>query len=253
MNKFNTTLLLLILMISPALWALPRPQGYVSDYMDLLDAQSVGAITDVIRSIEASTGAEIAVIIQDSLESNTAIEEEALQYLSGWKIGKKGEDNGLVLLVVDDKVHNIHNYRFETGRGLEGQLPDGFLGQVGREEMVPWFRSGDFGKGILSAVIRIGNRLGADLNASPPRKATKGVPGIAGLIFFIVMMIIFSGLGRGRRGGAGSGLFWLLMLSGMGGRRGGGFGSGGFGGGGGGFGGFGGGGGGAGGGATGGW
>ncbi len=233
---------------------LPPPQGYVSDFMNLLDSQSRIRITDAIQTIEQGTGAEIAVIIQDSLPANTSIEEQALAYLTDWKIGKKGQDNGLVLLIIDDETNRYHAYRFETGYGLEGQLTDATLGQIGREEMVPRFRSGNYGDGVLAGVIRIGQVLGADMGAVPkPKKRSSGAQGFGALIFvIIILMMVFGGRGRGL--GGGSSLFWLMMLGGMGGgRRGGGFGGGGFGGGGGGFGGFGGGGGGGGGGATGSW
>lgn len=256
MKYLKLTFVILVLATIAAHAAVPPPQGYISDYMGLLDSQSKTQINQALLAIERSTGAEIAVVIQDSLPANTTIEEEGLAYLSEWKIGKKGEDNGAVLLIVDDQAHDYHGYRFEVGRGLEGQLNDGLVGQIGREELTPRFRAGQYGAGILAAVVRMGQVLGADMSSMPKqsRPPSSAIGGLGGLILFIIIiMLLFGGRGRGMRGG-GSSLFWLLMLSSMGGgRRGGGFGSGGFGGGGGGFGGFGGGGGGAGGGATGSW
>ncbi len=261
MKTLKAILLIAIFATSTIVFALPQPQGYVSDFAGLLDSESRVKLTQALESIEKSTGIEIAVITQPSLPGDTTIEEQAITYLSEWRIGKKGKDNGLVLLIVDDRERDYRAYRFETGLGLEGDLPDGLLGQIGREEMVPFFRSGRYGDGILSAIVRIGGILGADLNVEAPGKKKQGLPGLGALIFIIVILfLIFSRGGRGGRrgGGLGSDLFWLMLLGGMSGRRGGGFGgggfgSGGFGGGGGGFGGFGGGGGGAGGGATGRW
>jgi uncharacterized protein len=254
MNKVTAALVIVILMTAFVFGAVPAPEGYVSDFAGLLDQTSIQQITQVIQSIESSTGAEIAVVTQNSLDGYGSIEEMALAYLTEWKIGKKGTDNGLVLMIVIDKETNYRAYRFETGYGLEGQLPDGLLGQIGREELVAWFRTGDYGKGVLSAVIRIGNVLGANLSVAPPAKHSKrGAKNIASTIIFLIFIffLIFA------RGGRGSGLLGLLLLASLGGPRGrGGFGGGGFGGGGfggGGFGGFGGGGGGGGGGATGSW
>jgi uncharacterized protein len=240
-----------------AVLALPRPQGFVSDYMGLLDSQSRTQITEAIEAIEKSTSAEIAVVIQNSLPADSSIEELALAYLEEWKVGKPEKNNGLVLLIIDDEANKYHGYRFEAGRGLEGDLPDGLLGQIGREEMVQYFRSGDYGNGILAAVVRIGGILGADLSAKAPKKKNNKVPGIGVLIFIVIIFLFMLG-GRGRGGGVGSNLLMALLIGqALGGRRGGfgggGFGSGGFGGSSGGFGGFGGGGGGSGGGATGSW
>lgn len=224
---------------------LPRPLGWVSDYAGLLDRDGVENLSPVLASIKQSTGIEIAIVTQGSLGDYGSIEEMGLAYLQGWGIGRKGNDDGLLLLVVDDKDSGYKGYRFETGYGLEGDLPDGLLGQIGREELVPRFRVGDYSGGIYAAVVRIGNILGADMNVkSPPASRKRGVS----VAPFIVLLFLFLLLGR-RRGG--SGLLWLFLLGGLGGpRRGSGFGGGGFGGGG--FGGFGGGGGG-GGGATGSW
>jgi uncharacterized protein len=255
------TILCLFFMTTSALLALPRPLGYLSDYAGLLNSQDKDQLESLLRTIEAGSGAEIAVVIQDSIDSNYSIEELALAYLSEWKVGKEGIDNGLILLLVVDESRRHGDYRFETGRGLEGDLPDGRLGQIGREELIPFFKNGDYAGGIQSAVIRIGEILGADLQAAKPDKPRKrGIPGLGILILFALLFLIFGGLGGGGRGmrrmSGGSDLLWLMLLGGMAGRRrGGGWSGGGFGGGnfGGGFGGFGGGGGGAGGGAGGSW
>lgn len=246
MRSLKVLFIVLIFSFSVSHAGLPRPLGWVSDYAGLLDENTVTQISSVLASINASTGAEIAIITQNSFEEYGTIEEMALAYLSGWGVGQKGQDNGLVLMIVIDEATGYRAYRFETGYGLEGDLPDGLLGQIGREEIVPRFRQGDYGSGILAAVVRIGNILGADIAVAPPQKTVKRRGGIGSLIFLAVVLILMLS-GRGRR----SGLFWLLLLGAMGGSRrsGGGFGGGGFGGG---FGGFGGGGGG-GGGATGSW
>jgi uncharacterized protein len=246
MRSLKIVFIVLIFSSSISHAGLPKPLGWVSDYAGLLDENMVTQISSALASINASTGAEIAVITRNSLEEYGTIEEMALAYLSGWGVGQKAQDNGLVLMLVIDEAAGYRAYRFETGYGLEGELPDGLLGQIGREEIVPRFRQGDYGSGILAAVVRIGNILGADMTVAPPQKTVKRRGGIGSLIFLAVIVILMLS-GRGRR----SGLLWLLLLGAMGGprRSGGGFGGGGFGGG---FGGFGGGGGG-GGGATGSW
>jgi uncharacterized protein len=241
-------LALLLFNVTPA--SIPRPLGWVSDYAGIFDRSGVEMMTRAITSIKASTGAEIAVVTQNSLGEFGSREEMALAYLEKWGIGEQGKDNGLLILILYDRSSNLKEYRFETGLGLEGDLPDGLLGQIAREEMVPRFRAGDFTGGVLASVVRIGNTLGADLGQVPaaPQNRVKGKKGIGSLVFFIFFIIAL--LSRGRRGGGLLGLFLLGSMMGSRGRVGG-LGGGGFGGGG--FGGFGGGGGGAGGGAGGSW
>jgi uncharacterized protein len=252
-NKYNglemykRALFFLFLLASFAGADIPRPLGWVSDYAELLDRAGEEKISSVITSIRASTGADIAVVTRNSLDDFGSPEGMALAYLEEWGLGEKGKDNGLLLLILYAPESNLRDYRFETGLGLEGDLPDGLLGQIAREELVPRFRQGDYSGGVLAAVIRIGTILGADLSAQgPSQKPVVRKKGIGSLIFIIFLIMII--LSRGKRGG---GLLGLLLLGSMlgGGRRSGGFGGGGFGG----FGGFGGGGGGAGGGAGGRW
>ena len=239
----------MFLLVSTVSASIPRPLGWVSDYAGLFDRSGKEKITRAITAIKASTGDEIAVVTQNSLDGFGSKEEMALAYLEKWGLGEKGKDNGLLILILYDPGSNLRDYRFETGLGLEGDLPDGLLGQIGREELVPRFRQGDYSGGVLAAVIRIGTVLGADMSAQGPKqKPVVRDKGLGSLIFFIFIIIII--LGRGRRGGGLLGLFLLGTMLG-GGRRTGGFGGGG--GGFGGFGGFGGGGGGAGGGAGGSW
>ena len=245
--------ILFLLLLNVSVASVPRPLGWVSDYAGLFDRAGVNMITQAITSIKAGTGAEIAVVTQNSMGEFGSREEMALAYLEKWGIGEKGKDNGLLILILYDRSLNLKEYRFETGLGLEGDLPDGLLGQIAREEMVSRFRQGDFSGGVLASVVRIGNILGADLTQVPAaQKPIAGKKGIGSFIFFafIILMLlsrVISGKGRG------GGLLALLMLGSMMGSRGriGGFGGGGFGGGS--FGGFGGGGGGAGGGAGGSW
>jgi uncharacterized protein len=260
MRLLNFAISFLLVLSSVAFCALPRPQGFVSDYIDLLTPQEKERITKAIEAVEAGTGAEIAIIIQDTLGEYYTKEELAMGYLEQWKVGKKGTDNGLVLLLILDKSRQHGQYRFETGRGLEGDLPDGLLGQIGREELAPYFKQFDYASGILSAVTLIGEILGADMSALRPAKPGKNMSGFWVMLAILFLFFMIGGMGgrRGARRFGGSNLLWLLLFSSMGGRghRGGGWGSsGGFGGGnfGGGFGGFGGGGGGAGGGAGGSW
>jgi uncharacterized protein len=247
------TWILLLLLFNIGFASVPRPIGWVSDYAGLFDREGQGRLTSAITAIKASTSAEIAVVTQNSLGEFGTREEMALAYLEEWGIGEKGKDNGLLILILYDRNSNLREYRFETGLGLEGDLPDGLLGQIAREEMVPRFRQGDFAGGVLAAVVRIGNILGADLTQVPAaQKPVAGKKSVGSSIFiaFIILMLL-SRLIRGK--GRGGGLLALLMLGSMMGPRGriGGFGGGGFGGGS--FGGFGGGGGGAGGGAGGSW
>ena len=148
-------------------------------------------------------------------------------------MGRKGSDRGvLVLLAVDD-----HKYRIEVGYGLEGILPDGKVGDIGRE-MVPDLRAGDYDGAVTLAVgesgpghrrrrqyhARTTSWLPADQCARRPAPPRTGILVIVHVIFFGGFSTFFRFLG-------GFGLFGLwglgLMSGGIVGRGRGGFGGGG--------------------------
>ncbi len=233
-----------------------EPRGYVNDYAGVLDAQASEAIAVYCGNVE-------------SLEGDT-VEDAAVRLFEKWGVGKKGKDEGiLLLLAIKDRKNRI-----EVGYGLEPIVTDGAAGDVLRS-IRPILRQGDYGGAINAALQQLGQRIaeakGVTIDGQAPvRRRREGGDGgfpIAILVFiFIIFAVLsnFGGRGRPRGGGADmlAGMILGQMLGG-GRRRGSGWSSGGFGGsggggggggwsGGGGFGGFGGGGSG-GGGASGGW
>ena len=238
-----------------------KPSGYVNDFAHAIDARSAAALEAYCGNVERATGAQFAIVTVDSLEDDP-VEDVANRLFTQWGIGKKGTNEGLlVLLAIKD-----HKNRVEVGYGLEPIVPDGYAGGVLRG-IRPILRQGNYGGALLAAAQQFGQRIaeakGVTIEGQPrpqtgPRDSGGGGGGLIGIIFAFVLLIVFiraiSGRG-GPGGGSGMGGFLTGMLLGnmMGGRRGD-WGGGGFGGGGGGggFGGFGGGSSG-GGGASGGW
>lgn len=245
-----------------------KPTGYVNDFAHAIDSRSAAALEAYCGNVERATGAQFAIVTVDTLEDEP-VEDVANRLFTQWGIGKKGTNEGLlVLLAIKD-----HKSRVEVGYGLEPVISDGDAGGVLRG-IRPILRQGNYGGALLAAAQQFGQRIaeakGVTIEGQPaPRRGPRdsdGGGGIIGIIFFFVILIfILRALsGRGGRGGGGSGVGGFLtgmILGNMlgGGRRdwgggGGSWGGGGFGGGGGGggFGGFGGGSSG-GGGASGGW
>ncbi|MFH1098091.1 MAG: TPM domain-containing protein [Candidatus Desantisbacteria bacterium] len=224
----------------------PEPIGFVNDFAGVIPENDEAALNQLLNEVkEKGNGAEIAVVTAQSI-APMSIEEYSVRLFEKWGIGKKGKDNGvLVLLAINEK-----KARIEVGYGLEGALPDGKCGEIIRMQMAPYFKNGDFGTGILSGVSVItqviAKEYGIQLEGSrqDERRVVKTRHGLFEQIFFLLFILIggicsfvssiFPG-SRSRRGfwSGGSGLGMGLGMSGFGG-GGGGF-SGGFGGFGGGF------------------
>lgn len=221
----------------------PPPRGYVNDFAGVLDAASAKRIEALCLEVEQKTGAQLALVTVKSLDGGD-ISDIANRLYEAWGIGQKGRDNGVLILTsIEDR-----RIKVEVGYGLEGILPDGRVGGILDQYVVPYLREGDWASGFYAGLAAIASVIAADagvtltgvpteLNGRRTVPASRGIIGvIIPLLFFLLMVMLV-----GRRRGAGLWIFPWFFLGGGG--FGGGWGGGSFGGGsfGGGFGGFGGG------------
>ncbi len=225
-------------------WKALKPQGYVSDFANVIDANNKATLEAYCGRIEQATGAQMAFVTVEGLDGES-IEDVANDIYQAFGIGKKGKDNGVLLLLVSGD----RRFRLEIGNGLEGILPDGMDGQI-LLEMRPELRAGQYGQALLYAAQRVGSVIAQDKGvtipgALPRRPQVRESPGTSIPWPFILgaIALFFLFTRGGGRGGGGNFLTGMLMggmmRGGDGGRNYGGFG--GSDGGGGGFGGFGGG------------
>jgi len=243
--------------IAESVATLPAPKGYVNDFAGVLQPQTASALEQLCSELDHKAHAQIAVVTVKSMDPDSSgavpsIEEFAVSLEEKWKVGAKGTDRGLLVIV----SLNPRKYRIEVGYGLEGILNDARVGDIGRD-MQPYLRSGDYSRGITVAVQELAQVIAADAGVSLQAPAT-GPPTyhyetqpqiqispfalIAGAVVVILILAVLIGTGH-------IGLLFYLLLNLLGGGGGGrgGYGGGGFGGGssgggdGGGFGGFGGG------------
>jgi uncharacterized protein len=233
-----------------------QPQGYVSDFAGVIDSATRQKLTALCQEVDRKAGAQIAVVTVPTT-GGVPIEDYSIDLAQRWGIGPKQNDRGIMILL----AVNDHHYRFEVGYGLEGILPDGKVGEIGREA-VPLLREGNYSGALLLMTSRVAQVIAADrgvkLTNAPPipggeeNPPSQGFP-IGSLIFFLLFFgmpavswllpLILSGVfaSPGRRGYAHR-RPWMMGGYWPGTWAGGGFGGGGSGwGGGGGFGGFGGG------------
>jgi uncharacterized protein len=233
--------------------ALPRLTAPVNDLAHVIDASSAAELDKRIRALQTASGDAVVVATVPTMAPYSTIEEYAVKLFEQAGIGSRSKDNGLlVVLAVDER-----KIRIEVGYGLEEFITDGFSGDTIRQVMLPEFRQGRYGPGLLAGttriIQRIAERRGVTLTDVPAPARERGT-GLSPqtIVFLIVIAIIVinsirrsggggSPLGRRRPWGGG----WSGWNWGPPGGFGGGFGGGGFGGfgggGGGGFGGFGGG------------
>jgi uncharacterized protein len=208
----------------------PPLRGRINDYAGVMSSDQVRALDSQLARFEQDTGHQIAVLTIPTLDGED-IEGFSIRVAENWKIGKKGFDNGVILLVaVKDR-----KLRLEVGYGLEGVLPDAIAKRITSDYIVPRFRAQDYAGGIIAGIDAVQKVIKSEplpesaRKPNPTRQSDFNSLAMIIITLAIFALMAFSSANRRRN----------QMWSGRGRRYppiywGGGFGGGGFGGGGGG-------------------
>lgn len=234
----------------------PPLQTRVTDQAGMLNPQQRSALENVLTEYETRTGSQIAILLVNSTAPE-AIEQYSIRVAEKWQLGRKGMDDGVILLVAKDNPAALRRLRIEAGNGVQGSLTDAQSKRILQDVIAPHFRQNDFYGGLAAGVSAIAALLDKEQLPAPaapqagqPEEA--GFLGFLPLLFMLIMVIsAMRSRSRGRRG-AFSNNGWghapgIILGSAIGSRGGfgggfggglggsGGFGGGGFSGGGGGF------------------
>jgi len=221
----------------------PEPKGYVNDYVGVLKQVDLAKLSALLEELEKKTTAEVAVVLIETT-APLDLETYSVELAQKWGIGKRGKDNGaLILVAIKDR-----RVRIEVGYGLEPKLTDGLCGRLIRKYFVPFFKEGRYSDGVLVGTTAVAGQIasfyGVRLTGENPARNIRrprgigygcGALSILPLLIFMMLFGVFRGLFFwGLLGGLGRGGFWSGGSFGSGGFSGGfgGFGGGSFGGGG---------------------
>ena len=236
----------LLFLLTPAVYAQTRPQSPVPlpvpftpivDNANVIDAQTRERLESIYRNLKERANIEYAVLTVPTTGEQD-IFDFSLAVARGWGIGPKdGEKAGLLLVVaVQDR-----KYFTQVSDHLEGDLPDGLVGIIQRERLVPEFRRQDYSAGILNTiqayVATLAQKRGfsidgidqsyayreeqppSGIRAAPQTRLTSVCCTVGGIIFVVILLSIISrggggggGGGRKRRGWDGGGLWQGLLL-----------------------------------------
>ncbi len=199
---------------------IPSLKNYVNDFTGTLTTDQMRYLEQALREFDDSTSTQIVVLMINSL-NGYPIEMYANEVAEKNKIGTKEHDNGILFLI----AKKDRKMRIEVGYGLEGALPDALASSILRNEVAPFFKRGDYYKGIVAGLSAIIKATKGEYTGKPKKKESDPI-GV--FVFYMILFFIFFILASRRRGGRGGGIIYY----------GGGFGGGGFSSGGGSFGGF---------------
>jgi len=137
---------------------LPKYQNWVTDLANIYSAEFEEKLDKRIDEFEIETGAEIAILTISKLPE-ASIEEYAVSVFEKWAIGKKGEDNGILLVIAKED----RQMKIEVGYGLEGKITDGTAGRIIRDELAPQFKLENYEQGTEDAVDTIMGYIKGDM------------------------------------------------------------------------------------------
>ena len=202
---------------------LPPPTDPVNDYAGVIDAATKQQLNQKIKNFKASTNPPVTLavaVVKTTGERD--IFEYSLAVARGWKIGSKDDDNpsALLLVAVDDR-----KYVTQVSKDLQDELPDGVVGNLQRQYLVPEFKKGNYGKGISDTIDAYISTIEAKTSGNPtptPKNKEDGTGATGGtsifsivcclIVIVVILLIIFSRAGRGpnrndrnRWGGGGGG------------------------------------------------
>jgi uncharacterized protein len=190
--------------------AVPPLQSHVTDLVGMLQPEQRNTLDNTLSEYEARTGSQIAILLLSKTEPE-GIEDYAVRVADAWKLGRKGIDDGVILLVAKDNPKALRRMMILTGRGVQGTLTDAQSKRVLQEIIAPYFSKGDFYGGLTAGISAIMPLLDQENFAPPSRKSgpaqepsSDWFGALAPLLFFgfIILVTIVS---RARGGGVGSG------------------------------------------------
>jgi len=183
----------------------PPLTAHVTDSIGMLTAEQRQALENVLLEYETRTGSQIAIVLVSKTEPE-AIEQYGIRVADAWKIGRKGVDDGVILLVAKDNPASLRRLRIEAGRGVQGVLTDAQSKRILQDVIAPHFRQNDFYGGLAAGVSAITSLLDQEKFPAPQGARDQAAQTDSGggwlpLLFFVFMVVMMISRARsGRRG-----------------------------------------------------
>lgn len=185
-------LLLLCPMLATAL-DVPPLVGRVNDQARLLSPEAAQRLEQQLALFERDTSNQVVVLTVASLNGDN-IDQFAIRVADAWKVGQKGKDNGVILLIAQAE----RKVRIEVGMGLQGALPDITAGRIIRDVMRPHLKEGNYERGIAvgveSIIAATKGEFKAEPRASRQQAGKKSTPSLAAMLLGAVVAVAIAGL-----------------------------------------------------------
>lgn len=177
--------------VSPQFTAVPALTSPVMDVAGMLAQQQRAALESVLRDYEQRTGSQIAILTVASTAPE-AIEQYGIRVADAWRIGRKGIDDGVILIVAKDNPPALRRLRIEAGRGVQGTVTDAQSKRILQDVIAPHFRQNDFYGGLAAGVSALTTLLDREHFPQPdqPRDAQRQTEGGFGIGLFPILLFL---------------------------------------------------------------
>ena len=154
----------------------PNPRqvygGWVTDSAEILSDSTEVQLNQMIEQLEVKNGTQLAVVTVLPTFPAASPKEFTTELFNYWGIGKKEQDNGVLLLIsVGERRIEI-----ETGYGIEGILTDAQVGRIIDTQIKPRFKQNDFDGGTLAGTKALVVALEDDRSLSMREKLPQNFP-----------------------------------------------------------------------------
>ena len=216
-RRLATSVLLAVFLLCMPAWAcaqqaaIPRFDSPVVDVTGTLDAASKQRIEQQALALQQRKGSQLQVLVVASTAPET-IEQYAVRAFESFRLGRKGVDDGVLLVVAKDD----RKVRIEVGYGLEGAIPDITAGRVIQDYLVPKFRQGDYAGGIIDASAQLVKLIEGEPLPEPVADNSTGPDRGGEWLFALVAAFFVASFLRNVLGGVPAGVRGMLCAGGAG-------------------------------------
>ena len=195
---------------------IPPLKTRLTDLAEMLKPDQQAALEKTLQAHEEKTGIQVAVLLVKSTAPEV-IEQYTIRVAESWKLGRKGVDDGVLLVIAKDNARDLRRMRLEVGRGAEGVITDAMSKRILQDVIAPYFRQNDFYGGLNAGVNSIHALLDKESFPAVMQKHAK-VKGDSGSWWPLILFGLFFGmmiLNAARRGNTLSRNGWGRSSSGV--------------------------------------
>lgn len=179
--------------------AVPELSAHVIDQVHLLDDKQRATLNNVLTEYETRTGSQIVVLLMASTAPE-AIEQYSIRAAEAWQLGRKGVDDGVILVVAKDNPKSLRRLRIEVGRGVQGSLTDAQSKRILEDIIAPHFRQNDYYGGLAAGVSAITSLMDKEQlpgkTAAAAQEDNDGWTLLFGVVFVLTVFFAFLMMSR---------------------------------------------------------